>query len=270
MRNLLDFLSKYSFFFLFLFLEVICFVLIYNNNYFQRSRIISTTNGLTGNANAAFHDISSYLFLKRTNQELADDNAFLRSHLQIGSDEGVDSLLSLPTTSEINYISAKVISHSVHKRNNYFMLNKGAEDGVKKDMGVITANGVVGIIIDVSRHFSSGISILHKDTKISGRIKKNLHLVNVSWNGINYRQGTLEDIPTHVDLNPGDTIITSGNSHIFPEGIMIGTVEEVHGSEQLFKSAGVRFSADYNQLYYVYIIENNFRDELKEISTERQ
>jgi rod shape-determining protein MreC len=132
-------------------------------------------------------------------------------------------------------------------------------------MGVITSNGVVGIVVDVSRNFSSGISILHKDTRISGRIKKNLHLVNVSWNGINYRFGTLEDIPTHVDLSKGDTIITSGNSHIFPEGILIGTVESVSGSDQLFKTASVKFSVDYNRLYYGYIILRADKEELEQL-----
>jgi len=154
----------------------------------------------------------------------------------------------------------------VQKRNNYFMLDKGRADGIEKEMGVIASNGVVGIIIDVSTHFSSGISLLHKDSKLSGRIKKNGHLVNVSWNGINYRLGKLEDIPTHVDLQKGDTIITSGNSYMFPEGIMIGTVESVYETDQLFKSADLLFSVDYNQLYYVYIIENRNREELIQIS----
>lgn len=267
MRNLLDFLSKYSFFFLFLILEVICFILIYNNNYYQRSRIISTTSGLSGNARAAFDDIASYLNLKKANQQLADENAFLRSQQKIQV-KSLDTLYRFTENAPFNYISAKVISSTIQKRNNFFMLDKGREDGIKKDMGVITSDGIVGIIIDVSRHFSSGISVLHKDTRISGRIKKNRHLVNVSWNGVNYRMGTLEDIPTHVDLRRGDTILTSGNSHIFPEGIMIGTVDRVYGAEQLFKKAKVVFSVDYNHLYYAYVIDNENYEELKQLSPE--
>jgi rod shape-determining protein MreC len=265
MRNLLDFLSKYSFFFLFVILEVICFILIYNNNYYHRSRVISTTNGLTGNVNAAFQDIASYLHLKDANQQLAEENAYLRTQAQSHYDTYLDSTRQLPADTQWRYISAKVISNTVQKRNNYFMINKGSKDGITKDMGVITSNGVVGIVVDVSRNFSSGISILHKDTRISGRIKKNLHLVNVSWNGINYRFGTLEDIPTHVDLSKGDTIITSGNSHIFPEGILIGTVESVSGSDQLFKTASVKFSVDYNRLYYGYIILRADKEELEQL-----
>ena len=115
MRNLLDFLSKYSFFFLFLILEVICFILIYNNNYFQRSRIISTTNGLTGNANAAFYDISSYLNLKRANQQLAEENALLRSQKQTQPFDSTQPWLRTGPDTSINYISAKIISNTVQR-----------------------------------------------------------------------------------------------------------------------------------------------------------
>lgn len=268
MRNLLDFLSKYSFFFLFIILEIIAFILIYNNNYFQRSRIISTTNALTGNMNAAFDDIAGYLYLKTANRKLVAENAFLRTQLNLRTQQQVDSVAGIPVFPDLQYTGARVISNTVQKRNNYFMVDKGRTDGIRSDMGVVTTEGVVGIIIDVSEHYSSGISILHKDAKISGRIKKNRHLVNVSWNGINYRNGKLEDIPTHVELSNGDTIQTSGNSHIFPEGIIIGTVDTVYETDQLFKSADIRFSVDYNRLYYVYIIESKHRQEIKQISPE--
>jgi rod shape-determining protein MreC len=266
MRNLLDFLSKYSFFFLFIFLEVICLILIYNNNYFQRSRIVSTTGGMTGNINIAFNDISEYLHLRTENRLLARENAFLRQYLKIKTPEQMDSLENITATQDVSFISAKIINNTVQKRSNYFMMDRGWADGVKKDMGVISADGVVGIVIDVSQHFSSGISILHKDMKISGRVRKNQHLVNVSWEGRNYRHGKLEDIPTHVELTDGDTIQTSGNSHIFPEGIMIGTVIKVHETDELFKSADIEFSVDYNKLYYVYIIENIYKEELIQIN----
>ena len=104
-------------------------------------------------------------------------------------------LMLLGTGLTIRYISAKVISNSVQFRNNYFMLDKGYRAGIKKDMGVVTMDGVVGIIIDVSENYSSGISLLHKDSRISGRIKKNDQLVNISWDGWNYRLGDISHIP---------------------------------------------------------------------------
>lgn len=148
------------------------------------------------------------------------------------------------------------------------MLDKGWRSGIKKDMGVVTPKGVVGIIIDVSENYSSGISVLHKDTRISGRIKKNDQLVNISWDGLNYRLGDISHIPTHVNLVPGDTILTSGNSQIFPEGMMIGTVEYVEDEmENLFKKGKVRFSIDYNQITYVYVVENSSREEILRLKT---
>jgi rod shape-determining protein MreC len=268
MRNLLAFISRYQFLFFFLIFLVISFTLIYNNNYYQRSGIISTTGGFTGKMNLLYANFTGFFELKQSNDNLAAENARLRSLLNIRTKAIPDSLVWLESGLSVHYISAKVISNSVQFRNNYFMLDKGYRAGIKKDMGVITPDGVVGIIIDVSENFSSGISILHKDSRISGRIKKNDQLVNISWDGSNYRLGDISHIPSHVTLLPGDTILTSGNSQIFPEGIIVGTVEKIDDElENVFKKGKVRFSIDYNSLTYVYIVENSSRHELMRLKT---
>ncbi|MBW6459267.1 MAG: rod shape-determining protein MreC [Bacteroidales bacterium] len=268
MRNLLAFISRYEFFFLFLIFLVISFILIYNNNYYQRSRVIGTTNRVTGKLNLIYANITGYLDLKNSNEMLAAENARLRTTLGNMETETTDSLY-LPEASSLNYMSARVISNSVQQRNNYFMLDKGWRDGVRKDMGVITADGIVGIIIDVSGNFSSGISVLHKDARISGKIKKNNQLVNISWDGMNYRLGTIAHIPAHVHLLQGDTVITSGNSQIFPEGIPIGTIEYIEDEmETLFKQGKIRYSLDYNRLNYVYIVNNPLLNEFRTLTTE--
>lgn len=266
MRNLLAFISRYHFFFLFLIFLVISFILIYNNNYFQRSRIISTTGNFTGKFNQLYSNFTDYFDLRRANEQLSAENARLRSMLRIRTKAIPDSLVVLENNATIRYISARVISNSVQFRNNYFMIDKGYRSGIQKDMGVVTSNGVVGIIVDVSENFSTGISILHKDARISGRIKKNNQLVNLSWDGLNYRLGDLQHIPSHINLVPGDTILTSGNSEIFPEGILIGTVEYIDDElENLFKKGKVRYSVDYNQLTYVYVVENILKDEIQRL-----
>ena len=268
MRNLLTFISRYQFFFLFLIFLIISFILIYNNNYYQRSRIVSTTGSITGKFNEIYSNVSGFFILKRANDQLAAENAHLRTALNIKTKTIPDSVIRMETGASLYFVSAKVISNSVQFRNNFFMLDKGYRSGIKKDMGVVTANGVVGIIIDVSENYSSGISILHKDTRISGRIRKNDQLVNVSWDGINYRLGNISHIPAHVNLVPGDTIITSGNSQIFPEGILIGTVEYIDDEmENVFKKGKLRFSIDYNSLTYVYVVENTKRQELMRLKT---
>jgi len=266
MRNLLAFISRYQFVFLFLIFLVISFVLIYNNNYFQRSRIVSTTGNFTGKFNQLYSNFTDYFDLKRANEQLSAENARLRTMLRMKTRAIPDSLAILENASTMRYISARVISNSVQFRNNYFMIDKGYRSGIQKDMGVVTPNGVVGIIVDVSENFSSGISVLHKDAKISGRIKKNDQLVNISWDGWNYRLGDLQHIPSHVSLVPGDTILTSGNSQIFPEGIIIGTVEYIDDElENLFKKGKIRYSVDYNQLTYVYVVENIRKDEVQRL-----
>ncbi len=267
MRNLLAFLSRYQFFFLFLIFLVISLVLVYNNNYYQRSKVVGTTSQFTGRFNQVYKNFSGYIDLRKENTALAAENARLRSFLRIGTGGIPDSLIRLETDLTMRYISARIISNSVQRRNNYFMIDKGWRHGVKKDMGVVTPNGVVGVIIDVSENFSSGISVLHKDARVSGRIKKNDQLVNISWDGINYRLGSLGHIPAHVSLMPGDTILTSGNSQLYPEGIMIGTVDYVEDElDNLFKKGKIRFSIDYNQLTHVYVVENTFREEMKQLN----
>jgi rod shape-determining protein MreC len=266
MRNLLAFISRYQFTFMFLIFMIISFSLIYNNNYFQRSRIVSTTGNLTGKLNTVYSNFSNYFDLKRANEQLAAENAKLRAMLRLRTKSIPDSLLILASGSTLRFISARVIANSVQFRNNYFMIDKGYRHGIQKDMGVITNNGVVGIIVDVSENYASGISVLHKDSKISGRIKKNDQLVNVSWDGWDYRMGDLQHIPSHVNLVPGDTIVTSGNSQIFPEGIMIGTVDHIDDElENLFKKGKIVFSEDYNKLTYVYVVENTRKEEIKRL-----
>jgi len=268
MRNLLAFISRYQFLFLFLIFLIISFMLMYNNNYYQRSKIVSTTGDITGKMNQTYTNLTGFFELKKSNDELASENSLLRSLLQINTKVIPDSVTWLESGLSVHYISAKVISNTVQFRNNYFMLNKGYRSGIQKDMGVVTSKGVVGIIIDVSENYSSGISLLHKDSKISGRIRNNDQLVNISWDGKNYRLGNISQIPSHVNLLPGDTIITSGNSQIFPEGIMIGTVEYINDKmENMFKKGMVRFSIDYNRLNYVYLIENSSRHELMRLKT---
>jgi rod shape-determining protein MreC len=268
MRNLLAFISRYQFLFFFLIYLVISFTLIYNNNYYQRSKVVSTTGGITGRINEVYDNFTGFFELKRSNEQLAKENARLRSLLKLKTKYLPDSLLVRENGLTLRYIHAKVISNTTQFRNNYFMLDKGYIAGIKKDMGVITDNGVMGIIIDVSANYSSGISILHKDSRISGKILKNDQLVNISWDGINYRLGDISHIPAHVNLIPGDTIISSGNSQIFPEGLMIGTVEYVDEEmDNMFKKGKIRYSEDYNQVTYVYVVENTRRDEILRLQT---
>lgn len=261
MRYLIAFLWKHNFFFLFVTLELVAFMLMTNSRNYQGAVIINATSEFSGSLNSASANIGNYFSLKKSNQQLLQENTnLLQNRLSsfLISDTGFyykDSLY--------RYIGAEVISISTHKRNNFMMLNRGSKHGIKKDMGVISAQGVVGTVVGISRNFSTVMLILHMDAKISARIKKNNQLVSAVWNEIDYLYGTLEDIPTHLQLNYGDTIISSGNSFIFPKGIQIGTIENYYNEAgKSLHSAKIKYSTNFNSLYYVYIIENLMSAEL--------
>jgi rod shape-determining protein MreC len=267
MRNLLDFLVKRHFFFLFVAIEIVCFILLYNYNHYHHSRIFTTAGFFTGNLNRAFDNVNDYFSLKQVNENLARENATLRNSLKMARAGMKDTTTLQPEDISFDYINARVVSNTVQRRNNYFMIDKGWADGIKKDMGVVAADGLAGIVIEVTEHFSACISVLHSNMRISARIMKNDHLLSVSWNGISYRLGSLENIPNHVDIAPGDTIITSGNSQIFPKGIMVGTVDNVDDDDGYsFKTATLRYSVDYNRMNFVYVVNNEFKDEIKRLN----
>ncbi len=274
MRNLFAFLLKNYFFFLFLFLEIIASALIVNNNYYQRSVVINATNEFTGSVRSVFNSVNDYFSLKKANKVLSEENAALHNLTNksyIITDRNTYLIDDTVYKQQYTYIGAGVISNSVNKRNNYLMLNKGAADGINKEMAVISPRGVVGIIRDVSTNFSSVISVLHKDTRISAKIKKNNNVGTLIWKGADYRTAYLMDIPTHVKLSLGDTIITSGYSHIFPEGITIGVIINytiLQGEN--FYTIKLEFTEDYNSLTYVYIVNNLMKNEQLSLEPETQ
>lgn len=253
MRYLFLFLKKQFFFLLFLLLEIIAFLLLSNQNTYHRSSIINSSNAVTGAFNSWFASISDYFFLKEENRRLSAENAFLRSH-ETRVLEYSDSLYVID--SSYHFIPARVISNTNQSRNNYIMIDKGRHDGIEKEMGLISPTGIAGIIIEVTGHYATAISVLHKNTRISARFKSSGQMVNVVWDGIDYSKGTVEDIPTHITPMPGDTVVTSGYSFVFPENIMIGTIGEVIETGGTLNKAALIFSTDFNNLGYVYACKN--------------
>jgi rod shape-determining protein MreC len=265
MRNLFLFFRRQYFSFLFLFLEALSLFLFFSNNQFQGSAIYSVSNGISGSIHNLFSNISEYFSLRATNKVLIEEMAVLHSRLPEAyyrSDTVTfykkDSLISL----EYKYISAKVISNSTNKRNNFLMINKGKLHGIENHMGVIIGNRIVGQVVSVSPHFSWIMSMLNKDSRISGKFRKNNQLVNVEWNGGSYRTGQVREIPKHIQMRRGDTIVTSGNSDIFPEGFLIGTISAFKIiQDENFNQGDILFSTDFNSLGYVEVIVDLMRKE---------
>lgn len=266
MRNLLTFLWKHYFIILFLILETFSIILVTQHSYYQRSIIINATNQFTGSVNRSFHAMVDYFSLRKINQQLAEENAILHSILSDTlTEERIRDIVVKDTTlgQVYHYIDAKVVSNTVNKSNNFIMLNRGIRHGVRKDMAVIAPSGIVGIIKEVSRNYSTVLPVLHNQSRISAKLKGTNHMGTVMWEGIDYRRGILSEVPTHAVVNAGDSVITSGYSLIFPEGIMIGTVRDISLDEgDNFFTIRIDFSVDYNSLGLVYIVRNFHKEEL--------
>ena len=265
MRNILVFIIRYHFLLIFLLLEFISVTLLVNSTYYQSSAILKAGSRVTGRFYTTVSDATDYLKLRTTNEHLAQENAMLRQM------KGVSYLRNDTNTFWVNdtlykqqykYIVAKVVLNTVGKRNNYIMLDKGSRSGIQKDMAVITPTGIAGTVVNVSENFSWVMSMLNKHTRISGKILKNGQMGTVVWNGVDHLYGTLTDIPAHVKIARGDTIVSSGFSYIFPAGLMIGTFTDFRVEQgEHFYTIPFKFSVDFNSLQYVYVVKNLMKEE---------
>ena len=265
MRNLFLFLWKYNFFISFLVLEILCGYLIVQNNNFQRASFINSTNQVAAKINTGVSSVTEYINLGITNDALSRENAAFKSLMPevFYIDSAIrrvqsDTILKQQYT----FMTAKVVNNTTNRRSNYLTLNRGSLQGVQPEMGVICPDGIVGIVKDVSDHYCSVISFLHKDSRISARLKKTSFIGSMVWDGFDASHGRLNDIEKHVKVSKGDTIITTSFSSIFPEGIMIGVVEAVNPtSNSTFQDITIRLSTKFGSLSYVYIVSNLLKDE---------
>jgi rod shape-determining protein MreC len=267
MRNLLNFFLKNYFVFLFLFLEGISFILIFQFNSFQRSAFVSTTRTVTSAITDNFSGIQEYFRLRTENDRLSIENARLRNELaNRGSYDFVPGMvLDSVSGTSFTYIPARVITSSINKQYNYITVNKGRKQGVYPDMAVISETGAVGIVIAVSENYASIIPILNRNFRLSARLKKNRFFGIIEWEGRSPEYVSFREIPVHVDVQPGDTVVTSGFSAVFPEDILVGTVEIVTESGGNFHDIRLRLSTDYRNLYHVNLVRFEHKAELNEL-----
>jgi rod shape-determining protein MreC len=227
---------------------------------------------MVGGAYAQVNYWKNYLKLDDANLQLVAENAELRQQIQ--------GLLSIDTTvaQEVvdsihqvryRYITAQVANNSIHQKNNYLTINKGSLHGVQKGMGVISPTGVVGIVLQVSPHFATIQSVLHRDTRISASLVESNAFGSLMWGTeFNPKHGVLKDIPNHVVVQPGEAIVTSGYS-LFPPGIPLGKVIKTdnEGGESFFNIL-VELSTDFHNLQHVYVVKDLYDLELKELGKE--
>ena len=275
MRNLLQFLVKYSNLLLFLLLEVVALVLIFSGNRLQHSVWLSSANRMTAGVYSIWDNVYGFFGLRGENERLAEENVALHNYiteLENRLEGEYEAHLSDTVSSYIyaekhlRYIPAKVINISTSTQRNYITLNKGARDGVEEDMGVVDETGVVGIVRAVSDRFAVVIPVINNSFSLSCRFLRTDKLAPLHWDGIDNRHAQLEDIARHVDVQEGDTLITSGLSDAFPEGIRVGYVEKADLSESdMYYHITVRLAADFNRLGYVQVIRNEARAEQRKL-----
>jgi len=270
MRNLFSFILRNHAFILFILLEAFSFVLIFNFNNYQKSKFLNSSSRITARVYESYSHLTDYLSLPSINRQLSQENARLRTLMGISA-----GICPIPS-SELQqfadqehlyrFIPARIISNSVDRQHKYITLDKGSVNGIKPDMGIITMNGVAGIITNVSPYYSTGMSLLNTRWNISAKLRKNNYFGSLVWDGKNYQKALLKEIPFHVSISTGDTIVTSGYSTIFPEGILLGTIDgfEKEGGENFF-TIHVRLSVDFKSISFVEVIENTRKEEIEMI-----
>ncbi|MDR1918836.1 MAG: rod shape-determining protein MreC [Tannerellaceae bacterium] len=279
MRRLLDFLIGKRHWFLFLLLEVVSFMLIYRNNAYQQSVMLSTANVVTANIVSFTGSLTSYLNLRDKNRELIERNGQLEIEL-LRLQRQVETMIA-DTTSFRGFISepanqfpyavimAKVVNNSVTYLSNYITIDKGSKDGISSDMGVVSEGGVVGIVSTVSDYYSVVIPLLNPKFRLSCKVLGSSYFGSMSWDGRSTQYAKLDELPRHVEFKEGDTIVTSGFSAIFPEGIMVGNVSSFERQrDDNFYSLTVKLTTDFHRLNSVMVIKNYRQNEQLQIEEE--
>jgi rod shape-determining protein MreC len=284
MYNLIKFINKYYIIFWFLLLELIAGIFIVQNNQYHKAGFINSANFFTGTFYSLYSKFTIYVDLKHENKKLATENAFLKNkitHIEYTfipplmmdsvSDSSalvLDSLI-LKESKQFQYIPTLVVSNSINKKFNYLYINKGLKDGIKPDMGIIEPNGVVGVVVNSSNHYSVVMPLINEKSSISIKLKRQEYFGTLKWESGNPTKAKMIEVPNHVNLKKGDTIITSGYSQIFPKDILVGFVEstaKIEGSS--FLDIHLKLSVDFAKLNHTYAVQNLESEELKSLIIE--
>ena len=274
MRNLLNFFLKYNYWFLFILLEVISFALLFRFNNYQGSAFFTSSNQVAGMVYEAANNVTGYFHLKSINDDLVQENVELE--LQI---ERLRSVLMELTADSVgiekvkadalkgyDIYRANVINNSLTHVDNYITLDKGENDGIRPEMGVINGSGVVGIVYHTSANYSVVIPVLNSKSSISCKIKRSDYFGFLKWEGGSSEYATVKDMPRHSLFSLGDTIVTSGHSAVFPGGIPIGTVEDISDSHDgLSYLLKVKLFTDFGRLNDVRVIAQKGQEEQIEL-----
>ena len=274
MHELLAFFVRNCKWFIFIILVILSSIMLFRSNPYQHHVYLTSANAVSAGVYNVGSGITSYFSLRDINEDLNRRNAaleqevtMLKEQLSALRDQIVSDTMTLrPPLEHYRFILAHVIKNSIVRPHNYITLNKGRADGVLPEMGVIDQNGVVGIVNVVGENSCRVISLLNSNLSISCKIKDSEHFGSLEWDGADPSVAMLKELPRHTVFQPGDTIVTSGYSAVFPAGIMVGTVmaDQEKRNENFF-TLKVKLSTDFTTLSDVQIVENVQKPELNQL-----
>lgn len=266
MRNLLAFLAKYNHWFVFILLEVICFVLLFRFNNFQGSVYFSSANAVAGKVYEYNSSVTTFFNMSQSNKKLSERNLILEQQVRaltqyIATHHG-DSLAMEQCQKQalagFKLIPAKVIQSTINREDNLITIDKGKADGIHEDMGVACGTGVVGVVYMASDHYSIVLPVINVNSNISVMIRKRGYFGFLHWKGTPSDIAYVDDVPRHARFALGDYVVTNGYSSIFPPGIMVGKILHVfNSSDGLSYRVQLRLSTDFGKLRYVCVIDNS-------------
>jgi len=267
MRKLLILIAKNYVLLGFLALEFLSFSLILNANYYQNSNFYSWTNQQASFLHENINSIRNYFLLKKVNESLLETNTKILIDNQYIIRSKKSNIMQFSDDSDIqfDFFSAFIVNNSFIKKNNYITIDKGSLHGFRKGMGAFTEDGIVGIVQHVSSNYSVLLSVLHSQIDVSAKLL-NGNFGSVKWDGVSYKYCKLNYIPKHINIDLGDSVVTTGYSSVFPEGILIGVISNIDTTKNnSFYDLTVKLSNDMTNISHVYIIANKFQEEKNQI-----
>jgi len=275
MRNIFLFLKKYSILLLFLFLQMISLVMLFSYNDFHQTIYWSFSNELTGGINKKINVVEEFLSLKKENENLRAQNALLLEQLSVSgilpdTSIYVEKIVlikdSIKVDKQFNYLPAKVLSSSVFLQQNYVMVHRGSDQGVKPNMAVVGTAGLIGTVVYASKNISLVMSLINRDSKVIAVLKKGSGLGEITWDGKDPSTLSLSKVPKTINVNKGDSIVTSPYSDRFPPGILIGFVDKVDFDQETntFKLK-VKTAIDFNSVQHAFIVGNLLQPEMEQL-----
>lgn len=274
MRNLYRFLIRYSAWILFIIYVAASCWLLFSRNPFQRHVWLTSANAVCGAVYSASNTVTSYFYLHEINEALQLRNAELEHEVltlksrvaDYQAMEFADTAALDSSLSRYHFKVAHVINNSVNRPTNYITLDRGSADGLRPEMGVVDQSGIVGIVNVVGTHTSRVISLLNPYLRVSCKIKGQDIVGSLVWDGRDPSEALLEELPRHAVYAPGDTVVTSGFSSVFPEGIPVGIVmDRVADREENFRTLRIKLSTDFTTLSTVRVIVDELADEIRTI-----